>query len=114
LWIKAAWSALGGGYIVDIRQVDRHRVVPYLSKYVTDDLRKVPAGTRRVSTSRTILLFDKTTPTTAKWRLDKRSIFLLLKVFRPVAYELQQDYDGFLFSFLVPAGSEIPPWKGDP
>jgi len=37
-WISEAWSALGGGGIVDIRFVDVHRISHYLAKYLTKEL----------------------------------------------------------------------------
>ncbi len=56
-WIKSAWEAIGGGFKVDIRYVDIHRVSRYVSKYLTDDLLfSAPAGTRRITCSHSIKL----------------------------------------------------------
>ena len=33
-WLSGAWQAIGGGEIVDIRYVDVHRVVAYLTPYL--------------------------------------------------------------------------------
>jgi hypothetical protein len=58
-WIKQAWMSCGGGWMVDIRQVDVHRIPQYLSKYLTKDLLNTcPKGKRRVTTSRGIVLFE--------------------------------------------------------
>jgi hypothetical protein len=113
-WISKSWNALGGGPVCWIKLVDVHRIARYLSKYLTDDLvHKVPAGLRRITTSRNIHLLEKP-PKKGTWRLDRRSIFHLFKLFRSVAYQIQEDQQGFLFCFFVPAGVEIPPWKDGP
>jgi hypothetical protein len=58
-WISATWAKLGGGWKIDIRFVDVHRVAGYLSKYITKDtLLQVPWRKKRISTSRNIRLFD--------------------------------------------------------
>src|SRR6266404_4998604 len=36
-WISESWSALGGGSIVHIKQVDVHRISHYLAKYLTKE-----------------------------------------------------------------------------
>lgn len=36
--LQAAWTAVGGGPMVDIRYVDVHRVSRYLSKYLTEGI----------------------------------------------------------------------------
>jgi hypothetical protein len=45
-WLSAAWEAVGGGRIVDIRFVDLHRVSHYLAKYrvLSARLRSVRQG----------------------------------------------------------------------
>jgi hypothetical protein len=59
-WIKKSWQAVGGGYKVDIRLVDVHRINAYLSKYVTKAiLTSVPAHKKRISTSRDICINPK-------------------------------------------------------
>jgi hypothetical protein len=50
--LSAAWDAVGGGRMVDIRFVDLHRVSRYLAKYLTVDLLlSAPKGVRRVTCS---------------------------------------------------------------
>jgi hypothetical protein len=114
-WISAAWSSLGGGRIVDIRYVDVHRVSHYLAKYLTKELlMSAPARSRRVTTARSIHLLEKKTSATL-WVMDRRSIFLLFAALFNVAQEVQLDGEGFLMSFVFPAGIETPPWlKGRP
>ncbi len=114
-WISVAWSSLGGGSIVDIRYVDVHRVSHYLAKYLTKDLlMSAPAGSRRVTTARSIHLLEKNASLTV-WVMDRRSIFLLFAALSNVAQEVQLDGEGFLMSFVFPAGIETPPWsKGRP
>lgn len=75
-WISQAWNALGGGYIIDIRHVDAHRVSHYLAKYMTKSSQALPAKVRRYSTSRDISLFGKREKT--GWWLLKHSIELIL------------------------------------
>jgi hypothetical protein len=76
-------------------------------------LLSAPNRSRRITTSRNIRLLEKL-PKTGTWRLDHRSIFYLFRLFRPLAYEIREDHDGFLLSFGLPARCEVPPWKGDP
>ena len=60
-WISEAWSAVGGGWKVDIRQVDVHRIRAYLAKYVTKDrLSDIPDGERRFQLSNGMILWPKT------------------------------------------------------
>jgi hypothetical protein len=63
-WIQKAWLSVGGGEHVDIRRVDLHRVVAYLSKYLTGEkithtLRYLPKRARIFTTSRSIILWEK-------------------------------------------------------
>jgi len=109
-WISAAWSALGGGNVVDIRYVDVHRVSHYLAKYLTKELlMSAPARSRRVTTARAIRLFEKK-PSPIVWVMDSRSIFHLFAILAKVARDVQLDGEGFLLSFILPAGVETPPW----
>lgn len=109
-WISAAWSSLGGGSIVDIRYVDVHRVSHYLAKYLTKDLlMSAPARSRRVTTARSIHLLEKKASPTV-WVMDRRSIFQLFAVLGRAAQDIQLDCEGFLVSFVLPAGIETPPW----
>ena len=63
-WLSLAWQSIGGGKIVDIRQVDVHRVSAYLSVYLTGDkvvhtLKLLPRRARIFTTSRSIRLWPK-------------------------------------------------------
>ena len=110
-WISEAWSALGGGGIVDIRFVDVHRISHYLAKYLTKELlMSAPLRSRRVTTSRSIHLLEKTASDTT-WVMDERSIFQLFSIFESFAQDVQVDCDGFLFSFSLPVGTDSPPWR---
>ena len=110
-WISEAWSALGGGGIVDIRFVDVHRISHYLAKYLTKELlMSAPPRSRRVTTSRSIHLLEKTASDTT-WVMDERSIFHLFSIFESFAQDVQVDCDGFLFSFSLPVGTDTPPWN---
>ena len=110
-WISESWSALGGGNIVDIRFVDVHRISNYLAKYLTKELlMSAPLRSRRVTSSRSIHLFEKT-PSETTWALDDRSIFHLFAIAESVAQEVQVDSEGFIFSFVLPVGIDTPPWR---
>lgn len=110
-WISAAWSALGGGGIVDIRHVDIHRVSHYLAKYLTKELlMSAPARSRRITTSRSIHLLEKKARTTT-WVVDWRSIFYLFSIFSDFARQIELDREGFLVSFVLPVGTDTPPWQ---
>ena len=110
-WISESWSALGGGGIVDIRHVDVHRISHYLAKYLTKELlMSAPLRSRRVTTSRSIHLLEKTASDTT-WVMDERSIFHLFSIFESFAQDVQVDCDGFLFSFSLPVGTDTPPWS---
>lgn len=70
-WISDAWQRVGGGRIVDIRFVDVHRINAYLAKYLTKELMTSGSrGKKRVSTSRDIRLFKKSTARGWEWRRD--------------------------------------------
>jgi hypothetical protein len=63
-WLSQAWSAVGGGVIVDIRFVDVHRVTAYLSVYLAGEkikhtLKLLAMRARIFTTSRTIRLWPK-------------------------------------------------------
>lgn len=90
-WIRRAWVAVGGGFMVDIRFVDVHRVSRYLSKYLTTDLlMSAPLRCRRVTTSRGIKLFEKT-PSEFNWELLRVSIYRLHEMY--VGYVTKPLYD---------------------
>jgi hypothetical protein len=70
-WISDTWQAVGGGRIVDIRLIDVHRIHAYVAKYLTKEfLLSVPAGKKRISTSRDIRLFQKHSAKGWSWRRD--------------------------------------------
>lgn len=100
-WISEAWQAVGGGRIVDIRQVDIHRVAPYLSKYLTKVLilAGVPPGQRRYTTSRDIRLFVR--QESGLWKLMKAPVeFIYSQELGDIECE-QRDSDGILQWFVV-------------
>jgi hypothetical protein len=81
-WISKVWSRLGGGQIVFIRQVTVIKVARYLSKYLTKNLLlSAPKGTRRLTTSRSIVLFPRFDSGVA-WELQKQSIWRALEAER--------------------------------
>jgi hypothetical protein len=100
-WIRQAWVAVGGGYMVDIQLVDVHRVSRYLSKYLTKALlMSAPLRSRRVTTSRGIRLREKT-PTETKWTLIKVPISRLFEVFARDITGFSFDEDQLLESFVA-------------
>ena len=100
-WIRTAWVAVGGGFMVDIQFVDVHRVSRYLSKYLTKDLlMSAPLRSRRVTTSRGIKLFAKTSTETT-WTLVKVPIWVLLELYGRNVSTCSLDADGVLESFIA-------------
>ncbi len=100
-WIQSAWTAVGGGYMVDIRYVDVHHVSRYLSKYLTKELLlSAPLRSRRVTTSRGIRLFEKN-PRQEVWTLIRVPIFRLFEVYAAQIETFSLDEDGVLESFLA-------------
>lgn len=100
-WIQAAWVAVGGGWMVDIRYVDVHRVSRYLSKYLTKELLvSAPLRSRRVTTSRGIRLLEKT-PTETIWTLIKVPISRLFEVYASDVSSVSFDEDQLLESFTA-------------
>jgi len=100
-WIQAAWVAVGGGWMVDIRYVDVHRVSRYLSKYLTKELlMSAPLRSRRVTTSRGIKLLEKA-PTETTWLLIKVPISRLIEVYAIDVTTSAFDEDGLLESFTA-------------
>jgi len=100
-WIQAAWVAVGGGWMVDIRYVDVHRVSRYLSKYLTKELlMSAPLRSRRVTTSRGIKLFAKT-PTETTWTLIRVPISRLFEVHARDVIASSFDEDQLLESFTA-------------
>jgi len=100
-WIQAAWVAVGGGWMVDIRYVDVHRVSRYLSKYLTKELlMSAPLRSRRVTTSRGIKLLEKT-PTKTIWMLVRVPIYRLFEVYAGDVSSFSLDDDQLLESFAA-------------
>ena len=100
-WLSAAWEAIGGGRIVDIRFVDLNRVSHYLAKYLTVDLLlSAPKGVRRVTCSRGIVLLEKSTQG-HMWTLLKANILYLYSSLFRLAVQLGYDEEGTLASFVV-------------
>jgi hypothetical protein len=106
-WIKHTWQAVGGGFKVDIRFVDVHRVSRYVSKYLTQELLiSAPKGTRRITCSRTIKLLEKL-PKTHSWKLYKTPIFHLYGRLFVIAVNPEFDDEKFLKSFAIPIKREV-------
>jgi hypothetical protein len=54
-WVSRRWSELGGGEVVDIRQVDTRKAAHYVGKYLTKSATSgFPDGIRRYGSSRDI------------------------------------------------------------
>ena len=104
-WIRKAWVAVGGGFMVDIRCVDVHRVSRYLSKYLTKELLlSAPSRSRRVTTSRGITLLAQT-PQKTIWTLVKVPIFRLFEVYARDVVTSSVDEDQLLESFTAILGA---------
>jgi hypothetical protein len=63
-WIKKKWQRVGGGEHVDIRHIDVHRAVAYLTPYLAGEkiihtLEHLPKRARIFTTSRSIVLWGK-------------------------------------------------------
>jgi hypothetical protein len=100
-WIRNAWVAVGGGYMVDIHLVDLHRVSRYLSKYLTKELlMSAPLRCRRVTTSRGIKLLEKARTDTT-WTLVRVSIFSLAVIYAAEICVASFDEDQVLESFTA-------------
>jgi hypothetical protein len=100
-WIRKAWVAVGGGYMVDIRVIDVHRVSRYLAKYLTKDLlMSAPLRCRRVTSSRGIKLFEKE-PSEFKWELLRVSIYRLREMYAVSVITPLFDEDQLLESFTA-------------
>ncbi len=98
-WVSEAWSAVGGGAIVDIKRVDMHRVSHYLSKYLTKQMIMcAPKGARRVTTSRSIRLLEKQV-TDFAYRMMRIPILLAFDRYRAHVTRIVPDVDGYLSAF---------------
>ncbi len=99
-WISESWQAVGGGRIVFIEKVDKHRISMYLTKYLTKSLVAVdaecesPVRYRRVTTSRDITLFVK--QKSGEWtRMTVTLEYLYAEITDPILGE-NRDQDGIL------------------
>ncbi len=100
-WIRKSWVAVGGGFMVDIKFVDVHRVSHYISKYLTKELlMSAPLRCRRVTTSHGIKLFEKR-PTAVQWEFLRVSIYRLRDVYAAEVTAEKLDEDQMLESFTV-------------
>ena len=101
-WIKASWTALGGGRVVDIRRVyDLHRIGHYLAKYLTKEIiLSAPAKCRRFTTSRGIQLFKKPDRRSGWWLTDYPIEKLYFWAALAVISE-DFDHDGSIFAFTT-------------
>jgi hypothetical protein len=120
-WVSKAWSAVGGGPVVDIRSVDLHRVAAYVSKYVTkDSLADIPDGVRRFTASKGLVLWPKkgNAGTEKPWLTRRAFDCLHLELSGSVVeekFERQADGTAVLISFLardLPATAVVPLRKG--
>lgn len=111
-WLSDAWEALGGGRVVDIRQVGMDRAARYVSKYITKDrLLKAPPKARRVTTSRGIKLSRKVR-TALQWQFMTVSLDRLLSYYEPTASDIAYDQEGTVTTFSAPRATASP-WLGD-
>jgi hypothetical protein len=100
-WLKAAWTAVGGGRFVDVRFVDIHRVSRYLSKYLTKELLiSAPSRSRRVTTAQGMHLFEKKT-SDYRWRLRRVAIDGLLRAYAADVIAMEFDEEERLASFAT-------------
>lgn len=103
-WIKASWQSLGGGQIVDIRQVDMHRIAGYVSKYLTKEmiLGQQTKRYRRYTTSRGIQLFEKAVK--GLWKIIKTPLHVLKQSYQALIVDESTAEDGILESFEIARG----------
>lgn len=108
-WISAAWQAVGGGRIVDIRMVDTHRVSRYLSKYLTKELMQAEGAgrARRVTSSRNIILIKKPEKIPG-WGIVRISIEAEKALARSILGEVI-DRDGELWAIELSEPTNGPP-----
>jgi hypothetical protein len=100
-WISAAWDALGGGRIADIRYVaDLEKIGWYLGKYLSKDmLLGHRPGVRRYTTSRGVKLNPKLEDT--GWHQAPAPIEQLVQVAGPAASDVVHDARGAVKSFTT-------------
>lgn len=100
-WLRAEWQAVGGGWNVWIKMITIRRIVGYVSKYLSKGLlMSAPKGSRRVTTSRNIRLFEKPKKD-AIWELLKGPIEVLRLGFVAVVNEKFCEIEGSLSAFTV-------------
>jgi hypothetical protein len=100
-WLRTEWQAVGGGWNVWIKMVEIRRIVGYVSEYLSKDLlMSAPKGSRRVTTSRNIRLFEKPKKD-AVWELLKTPIEHLRRGFIAIVNEMFCETDGLLSAFTV-------------
>jgi hypothetical protein len=100
-WLRKKWQAVGGGWNVWIEMVSIRRIVNYVSRYLSQELLlSAPKGSRRVTTSRNIRLFEKPAKDSL-WRLIKAPIECIRKSFAAVLDEKFCEIDGLLTAFAV-------------
>ncbi len=100
-WLRTEWQRVGGGWNVWIKMVEIQRVAAYVSKYLSKDLlMSAPKGSRRVTTSRDIRLFEKP-KRDAVWRPVKLPIERLRTFFEAVITETHCETEGSLSSFTA-------------
>lgn len=104
-WVKASWEAIGGGWSVDVRYVDIHNVSRYLSKYLSKELlMSAPLWCRRVTTSRSIHLWEKPK---ALWEYHQQRIVSMWKLFLATGAFIREatlDAEGLLETFVAVDG----------
>lgn len=96
-WLSAHWQMCGGGPVVDIRYIDVHRIVGYLSKYFSKDFfENFRKGKKRYSTSRGIVLKEKIEQKYT-WEFSFSSVEYLASVLKlhcfPEGFEKTLDID---------------------
>ncbi len=100
-WIQRTWQAVGGGRFVNIKHVDIHRVVHYLSKYLTKELLlSAPKRSRRITVSRGICLIEKH-KSVDLWNFYRVPILNLFLEFLPGPEDVFLDEEGVLKEFQV-------------
>jgi hypothetical protein len=103
-WVKTAWLAVGGGKFVNIKGLDLHRAAHYISKYLSKEdyamLFSAPIRSRRVTTSRSIQLLEKSA-IEHEWALMRTLIQILFDRHEDGAADVRRDEDGTLQGFSV-------------
>jgi len=78
--LSSAWSALGGGKIVDIRYVDLHSISSYVSKYITKEMTSTAfRNYRRYGTSPGIRIIEKPAFSEGNWKFSKWTLDALFQ-----------------------------------